>query len=96
MKKTMLLLSLIALMVMFSSFAMAEDKMAKCVQLPVTCNSNSDCTCSGCCSNWHVCQPTCHSNPNPEFVLNQKSDLEMVVANSDSCSNWLLQTIVQE
>jgi hypothetical protein len=51
MKKTMLVLSLMALVVMFSSFAMAEE-VAKCVQLPICCNSNSDCTCSGCCANF--------------------------------------------
>lgn len=70
------------------STSMAEE-VAKCVQLPVACNSNSDCTCSGCCSDWHVCQPTCHSNPNPEFVLNQES--EMMVASADSCTGWMLQ-----
>jgi hypothetical protein len=30
-----------------------------CLQLPVKCSSNSDCTCSKCCSSWSVCQPSC-------------------------------------
>ena len=29
-----------------------------CVQLPVKCSSNSDCTCSGCCAG-SICQPSC-------------------------------------
>ncbi len=36
-----------------------------CVQLPVSCSSNSDCKCSGCCGSWDggrgsgICQPSC-------------------------------------
>jgi hypothetical protein len=30
-----------------------------CVQLPSKCSSNSDCSCSRCCSSWNVCQPSC-------------------------------------
>jgi hypothetical protein len=35
-----------------------------CVQLPVKCNSNRDCTCSGCCGQLgeggpRLCQPSC-------------------------------------
>ncbi len=36
-----------------------------CVQLPVSCSSSSDCTCSGCCGSWDgstrkgICQPSC-------------------------------------
>ena len=34
-----------------------------CVQLPVKCGSNSDCTCSSCCGQWSgssgICQPSC-------------------------------------
>lgn len=34
-----------------------------CVQLPVKCSSNSDCTCSSCCGQWSgssgICQPSC-------------------------------------
>ncbi len=30
-----------------------------CVQVPSACSSNSDCSCSRCCSSWRVCQPSC-------------------------------------
>ncbi|MCC2111927.1 MAG: hypothetical protein KDJ16_07830 [Hyphomicrobiales bacterium] len=34
-----------------------------CVQLPVKCTSNSDCSCSSCCGQWSgtsgICQPSC-------------------------------------
>jgi hypothetical protein len=35
-----------------------------CVQLPINCNSNSDCKCSGCCGQLgdggpRLCQPSC-------------------------------------
>jgi hypothetical protein len=74
MKKTSLVLAMVLglfVIMMFSSFVMAEEnEVAKCVQLPVACTRNSDCTCSGCCSSWNVCQPTCHSEPIQEIVLN--------------------------
>jgi hypothetical protein len=36
--------------------------MLACTQLPVSCSSNSDCTCSSCCGDMagvHICQPNC-------------------------------------
>ena len=36
--------------------------MLACTQLPVSCSSNSDCTCSNCCGDMagvHLCQPSC-------------------------------------
>lgn len=36
--------------------------MLACTQLPVSCSSNSDCTCSSCCGDMagvHICQPSC-------------------------------------
>jgi len=36
--------------------------MLACTQLPVSCSSNSDCTCSSCCGDMagvHLCQPSC-------------------------------------
>lgn len=41
-----------------SSLRLQKNKVA-CVQLPIACNSNDDCKCSGCCSDWNLCQPTC-------------------------------------
>ena len=41
-----------------------ETTLAKCTQLPISCSSNSDCTCSGCCGQLgeggpKLCQPSC-------------------------------------
>ena len=41
----------------------AGNSQFACVQLPVQCTSNSDCTCSSCCGEWSgnsgICQPSC-------------------------------------
>jgi len=39
-----------------------DNIMLACTQLPVSCSSNSDCTCSSCCGDMagvHLCQPNC-------------------------------------
>ncbi len=44
------------------SFALPMRLVRACVQPPITCTSNSDCTCSGCCGqfgNGGICQPSC-------------------------------------
>jgi hypothetical protein len=41
------------------------SRRLNCVQLPIKCTANSDCTCSKCCGTWDgaggqgMCQPTC-------------------------------------
>jgi len=41
------------------------DIRLKCVQLPISCSKNDDCTCSKCCGTWDgnqgtgTCQPSC-------------------------------------
>ncbi len=63
------------LLAKLQAFKDEEDKLVarnneisrrlNCVQLPIKCTRNSDCTCSECCGTWDgsgtegVCQPTC-------------------------------------
>lgn len=48
----------------FAAIATAVSTRAAlaCVQPPIACTQNSDCTCSGCCGDMggiHLCQPSC-------------------------------------
>ena len=69
---------LILIMAIFSHPKPANSQQ-KCVQLPVACTSNSDCTCSGCCgtlsegSSSGICQPSCQQKPEKMEVRMQIS-----------------------
>jgi len=51
-----------ALAIFVSLPLLARRSFAACVQLPIGCSQNSDCTCSNCCGSLNgtkVCQPSC-------------------------------------